>query len=141
MTQRIFIIVIVFLMIGCKAKDNSGQWNLNQTVGWQNVNPNDYTVLFIRWNQTTDDSTQISQKKKFDEAVLKELITNRLGDRAENDEPTETDSHFVVSKDYKKAIAVILSVAKSFDVEQKVTLYKRDYDSYDKWADKIVYPK
>lgn len=139
--QRLFIILIIFLLTGCKTKQKTGQWNLNQTVGWKSVNPNDYTVLFIRWSQRTADSTQISQKKKLDEAVLTELKSNRLGDQAENDEPTETDLHFVVSKDYKKAVAVILSVAKSFNVEQKVAVYKRDYDSFDKWADKIVYPK
>jgi uncharacterized lipoprotein YajG len=141
MTQRIFIIVIIFLMIGCKTKQQTGQWNLNQTVGWKSVNPDDYAVIFIIWKQTTDDTSQISQKKRLDEVVLKELKTNRLGDQAENDEPRETDLHFVVSKDYKKAIAIIISVAKDFDVEQKVVVYKRDYASFDKWTDKIIYPK
>jgi len=128
-------------MIGCKTKQQTGQWNLNQTVGWKSVNPDDYAVIFIIWKQTTDDTSQISQKKRLDEVVLKELKTNRLGDQAENDEPRETDLHFVVSKDYKKAIAIIISVAKDFDVEQKVVVYKRDYASFDKWTDKIIYPK
>jgi len=128
-------------MIGCKTKQKTGQWNLNETIGWESIMPDDYTVLLIRWNQTTGDSTQIIQKTKLDEAVLKELRTNRLGDQAENDKLTETDLHFIVSKDYKNALAVILAVAESFDLEQKVAVYERDYDSFDKWADKIVYPK
>ena len=141
MTQRLFIILIIFLLTSCNNKQRSGEWNLNQTVGWKSINPNDYTVLLIRWSQTIADSTQISNKKKWDEAVLKELKSNHLGDEVENDQPTETDLHFMVSKDYKNALEIILSVAKDFGVEQKVTVYKRDYDSFSNWADTIVYPE
>ena len=141
LTQRISIILIIFLMTGCKTNQKTRQWNLNQTVGWKSLNPNDYTVLFIRWNQTTADSTQKSQKKELDTAVLKELKSKHLGDEVENDEPTETDLHFLVSKDYKNAMAIILSVLKSLNIEEKVTVYKRDYVSFDKWEDKIVYHK
>ena len=128
-------------MTACKTTQKTRQWNLNQTVGWKSLNPNDYTVLFIRWNQTAADSTQKSQKKELDTAVLKELKSKRLGVEAENDEQTETDLHFLVSKDYKKAMTVILSVLKNLNIEEKVAVYKRDYVSFDKWEDKIVYHK
>ena len=122
------------------SKQETKQWNLNQTVGWNGANPDDFTVLFIKSNQMSATSNHIAGKRKFDEAVLQELKTNRIGDQAEKDEQGETDFHFIVSKDYQKAIAVILSVAKNYNIEQHITVYKRDYQSYDKWADKVVYP-
>jgi uncharacterized protein YpbB len=121
-------------------KQETKQWNLNQTVGWKSANPDDFAVLFIKTNEFPATSNQIADKRKFDEAVLQELKTNRIGDQAENDEQSETNFLFIVSKDYQKAIAAILSVAKTYNMEQEITVYKRDYQSYDKWTDKIVYP-
>ena len=120
-------------------KQGTKQWNLNQTVNWKSVNPDDFTILFIKTNLFPATPIQIADKRKFDEAVLQELKTNRIGDQAENDEQSETDLHFIVSKDYKKAIAAILSVAKIYNMEQEITVYKRDYLPYDKWTDKVVY--
>lgn len=137
MIKSLTIFLITFLLTACKIK----QWNLNQSVGWKSETPNDYTVLFIKWNQTVFDSTQISLKKKLDEAVLKELKSKLLGEQAENDDPAERDLLFVVSRDYKKALAVILSVTETFDLKQKVTAYQRDYKSFDKWVDRILYPE
>lgn len=116
------------------------QWNLNQTVRWKSANPDDFTVLFIKSNKLAATSTDIAAKRKFDEAVLQELKTKRIGNQAENDEQSETDFHFIVSKDYQKAIAAILSVSKTYNMEQQITVYKRDYQSYDKWTDEVVYP-
>jgi hypothetical protein len=85
MTKSITILIIVLLATACKTKKETNQWNLNEGVGWKSENPNDYTVLWIKWNQPTTNSVQIRFKKKFDETVLKELKSNALGDQAAND--------------------------------------------------------
>jgi|GEM_PF-5871781 len=122
-------------------KKESKQWKLNQTIGWKSPNPDDFAVLFIKTDQWHATSDGIIEKRKFDEAVLQELKTNRLGDQAENDEQSKTDFCFIVSKDYHKVIDAIHSVAKTYKIEQQITVYKRDYQSYDKWIDKVVYPE
>lgn len=86
------------------------------------------------------DPGQLGAKRRFDAAVLKALRANRIGEQAENDEERETDLHFVVSKDYRKAMATILNVAKTYKREHQITVYQRDYQSFDKWTDKVVYP-
>ena len=136
MTRPPILFLIVLLLIACETK----QWNLNQTIGWKSENPNDFSVLYVKWNRTTSDSSHLINKKKFDEAILKELKAKRLGNQAENDEKTETDIHFVVPKEYQNVIAIILSVAKTNDIEQNITVYRRDYKSYDKWTDVVVFP-
>ena len=141
MAQRLFIVLIIFLMAACNTDKSPGQWNLNKTVGWESVNPDDYSILIIKWNHPSADSSQISQKKKLDQEVLKELTSKHLGKQTEIDEPIETDLHFAVSKDFKEALVVILSIAKNLNVEQKIIVYERDYDSFEKWVDRIVYPK
>jgi hypothetical protein len=60
---------------------------------------------------------------------LQELRSNRIGDQADKDEQGEADFHFIVSKDYQKAVAAILLVAKRYKMEQQVTVYKREYRS------------
>jgi hypothetical protein len=87
------------------------------------------------------DANHIKEKRKFDEEVIRELKTNKLGDQVENDEDRETDVHFIVVKEYQEAISAILSAAKAFHIEQQITVYKRKYQSFDKWTDKIVYPE
>lgn len=139
MTQSLMIFLIVFLLFACTNKQETKQWNLNQSIGWEGENPDDYTVLLIKWTQAVDSSGQISEKKAFDEAVLKELRSSQLGDQAENDDQSETDLYFVVPKDYKKALTAILSVAKSCNVEKNVTIYRREYESFDQWTDKVVH--
>ena len=68
-------------------------------------------------------SDHIANKRKLDEAVLKELKTNRIGDQAENGDQSQTDFHFIVSKDYDEGIHVILSVVKTYNMEQQVLSY------------------
>ena len=138
MKELIFILLTILLLTACITKKTK-QWSLNQMVGWKSANPNDLTVLFIKSNRKPVNSDEIRDKRKLDEAVLKELKANRIGDQAENDEPSETDFHYVVSKNYQKAIAAILSVAKAYKMGQQITIYKRDYQSFDKWTDKVVY--
>ena len=127
-------------MIAGKIKFGTKEYNLNQTIGWKSDEPQEYEVLIIKSSQLSGKSDRIVDKKKFDEAVLHELQTNKIGDQAENDEQNETDIHFIVSKDYQKALAAILSVAKTYKIEQQITVYKRDYQSFDKWTDKVIYP-
>lgn len=47
---------------------------------------------------------------------------------------------FIVFKDYQQAISAIHTIAKAYKIDQKITVYKRDYQSHDKWTDKVVYP-
>jgi hypothetical protein len=137
MTRLFLIFSIVMFLAACETK----HWNLNQTVGWKSVNPKDVIVLFIKWNDIATNANGINDKRKFDEAVIKELKIKKLGDRAENDEETETDLHFIVRKNYQKALTAILSVAKNYQIEQQIKVYQREYRSFDKWTDKIVYPQ
>lgn len=140
MTRPLLIFLIILLLTACLTKKGTKQLNLNQTIGWKSDNPNDYTVLFIKTNQLAANADHIPDKRKFDEAVLKELKANRIGDQAENDEQSEKDFHFIVSKDYQKAVATILSVAETYNMKQQITVYQRVYQSFDKWTDKVVYP-
>lgn len=141
MTRPPILFLVVLLLIACETKQKTKQWNLNQTIGWKSENPNDFTVLYVKWNRMASDSSHLINKKKFDEAILKELKAKRLGNQAENDEKTETDIHFVVPNEYQNVIAIIRSVAKTNDIEQNITVYLRDYKSYDKWTDVVVYPE
>jgi hypothetical protein len=137
MTRLFLIFSIVMFLTSCKNK----QWNLNQTIDWKSVNPKNFTVLFVKWNEIATNAKGIKDKKNFDEAAIKELKIKKLDDQAENDDESETDLHFIVKKDYQKALAVILSVAKKYQIEQPIKVYQREYRSFDKWTDKIVYPE
>ena len=140
--KKLFIIILLaFSVIACEFKQGTGQWNLNKTMGCESENPDDYTIVFIKWIQEVADSNGFVDKRKLDDAVAKELRKNGLGDPAENDISTETDMHFVVSKDYKNALNVILSVVDTFNVKQKVIIYQRDYKTFRDWVDTVIYPE
>ena len=136
MNKSLSIILITFLFTACKTKKR----NLNHSIGWESANPDDYTILIVKWNQISSDSSLLAYKSKFEEAVLKELKSNQLGEQAENDDQKTSDLILVVQKNYKKALETIITVSKSYNVEQKITVYQRDYNSYDKWEDRVVYP-
>jgi len=138
--KKLFIIILVaFLATACEIKHGTGQWNLNETVVWESENPDDYSVLFIKLSNENADSSELSNKNKLDEGVLRALKKNGLGDQAENDTSTETDMHFVVAKDYKNALSVILSVVDTFNIPKKVIVYRRDYTSLERWVDTVIY--
>jgi hypothetical protein len=141
MTRLLLIFLIVSLLIACNTKVETKQWNLNQTIGWKRDNPNEFAILFTKADRLPTSIDQKADKRRFDEAVLQELKTNRIGDQTDNDEPSAADFHFVVDKDYRKAITAILLLAKTYKLQQHITVYKRDYHSEDKWTDKVVYPK
>lgn len=133
------IFFIAFLLSACNTRQQSKQWNLNQSIGWKGKDSDDYTVLFIRFNQKVTDSNQIKKKKKMDETILNELKLKQLGNQVENDDQTDTDLHFIVSKDYNKALKVINAIVKSYNLEKDVTVYQRKYLSAEKWTDIILH--
>jgi hypothetical protein len=63
-----------------------------------------------------------------------------LGTKAENDLPSENEYHFVVGKNYQKAILKILEVAKYQGLQDQITVYKRNYQSEINWTNIVVYP-
>jgi hypothetical protein len=135
MTKALAILLSTFLLIACETK----QWNLNKSIGWESINPEDYTVLFVRWDSGTIDLNQLNAKKQFDNRILEKLISSKLGDPAENDERTEIDMHFLVEKKYKKALRVIISFATTDNTARRLTVYQRHYDSFGKWYDKPIH--
>jgi len=122
------------------ANQKSKQWNLNQTIGWKSIDPHELSEIYTRLNQLDSSSGKKDDKRKFDEAVLKELKSKRCGDLAEGDSPNESDYHFLVSSDFQNALTIIISVARSLGIDQQITIYKRDYKSYDTWKDHVIYP-
>ena len=141
MTRPLLIFLSILLLTSCLIKQRTKQWNLNDTLGWESLNPEDITILFIKLSQSPANSDHIANKRKLDEAILRELKTNRIGDQAENDEQSETDLHFIILKDYQKAVSIILSVAMTYNMDGQIKVYKREYQPNDKWADKVVYPE
>lgn len=130
--------ITISVMISCQSNQSNNYQNLNQAIGWDETNPYT-TVLFIKLNELNSDYSNSPDKRKFDEAVLQELKINKLGDQAENDAQTETDFHFIVQKDYQQAINTIISVAKIHKLEDRISIFIREYESPDNWTDKVVY--
>ncbi len=128
------------LLFACQGKQ-SGQWNLNKAIGWEPGSPSNYAILFLTLDSTLADSMVISRKKELDKAIIETLRQQNLGDQAENDEPTEADLHFLVPKNYERALNVILSVVKDYNLQQHIKVYRRDYDDSGKWTDKVVNPR
>ena len=125
----------------CQIEYGTGQWNLNKSLAWKNKNLLDYTTLFIKFSEENADSSVLVNKKKLNAAIAEELLKNGLGDPVEYDISKETEMHFVVSKDYERALKVILSIVDTIDLKQKVIIYQRDYKTYRNWVDIVIYPK
>ena len=141
MKKLLFIILIAFLVNGCEIEYGTGQWNLNKSLGWKSKNLLDYTTLFIKFSEENADSSVLVNKKKLNAAIAEELLKNGLGDPVEYDISKETEMHFVVSKDYERALKVILSIVDTIDLKQKVIIYQRDCKTYRNWVDIVIYPK
>jgi hypothetical protein len=140
MNQSLLKICFFLSLFACQGK-GGGQWNVNKTIGWESLSPADYTILFLKLNNAQADSLLELNKKELDTAIIKTLRQQKLGDQAENDEPTEMDLHFIVLKNNEKALYAILSVVKEFNLQQQITVYRRDYNSLGEWTDKVVFPK
>jgi hypothetical protein len=109
-------------------------------MGWKPLTPDDYSILFVKLKQVNGD-TSLQFKSILDAAILKSLREKHLGDQAENDEETETDLHFVVSKNDEKALTAIYLAGRQLRLEQHITIYRREYVSPEKWTDKLVSAK
>lgn len=138
MKPAILFAITISVMISCQSNQSNNYQNLNQAIGWDEPNPYT-TVLFCKLIELNSDFSNSTNKRKFDEAILQELRTNKLGDQAENDAQTETDFHFIVQKDYQQAINTIISVAKIHKLEDRISIFIREYESPDNWTDKVVY--
>lgn len=136
MIKSVTICLLVFLITACGSK----QGNLNNTIGWKSIDTDDYTILFLKRNGlSSTDSSLLNAKRKLDNLILEKLRTNKLGDQAENDDQTETDLHFLVGKNYEKALTAIIFITRHYKIEQDLIIYQREYTSFDKWSDKVIY--
>lgn len=97
--------------------------------------------MFLKLNANTADSTKLSQKEELDEKIATTLRKKGVGDQAADDEQSETDLHFVLPKNYDKALQVMLSVIKDYGYQDRVTFWRRDYDSLGRWSDQMIMRK
>jgi len=138
MKHPALILLLFISLASCETKTETHQWNLNETIGWK---PDVVlTVLYVKWNGLQEDTILLQDKRALDSSILEALQNDRLGELAGNDSAAETDLHFVVAKDYKKALNAIVEVMKAHNVEQNVKVIRREYEADDTWKDKIVYP-
>jgi hypothetical protein len=128
-------IVLLFLSLAsCRTK----QWRLDQSINWK---PHvDLSVLYVRWRDVQQDTVLLQNKHSLDSSILDALERSRLGEIVENDSTSETERHFVVAKDYQKAVDTIVEVARMQSAEERIEVVKRAYETDDKWRDSIVYP-
>ena len=140
MSRSLVIIFVVLYFSACKG-NGDGQWNLNKSIGWKPDKPEDYAILFLKLNDTTTDSIGLSQKAALDETILNMLHQKGIGGRAENDEEIETDLHFVLPKNYTEGLKVMLAVVEDRGYQDRVTFWRRDYDSQGRWTDQIIMGK
>ena len=117
MKPAILLAIPILLLIACQSKQKNNYQNLNQAIGWDEANPYT-TVLFCKLNELNSDLSKSTTKRNFDEAVLQELR---------------------MMKDYQKAINTIISVAKIHKLEDRISIFIREYESPDNWTDKVVY--
>jgi hypothetical protein len=130
----------VLLISACTENESRYPKNLNQAIGWDKSIPEEYSVIYIKLDLIDSIQDKTIHKQQLDEAILRSLEINKLGTIAENDLPSENDFHFIVGKDYQKAILKIMEVAKYKGLKDHITIYKRDYKSEKNWTDKIIYP-
>jgi hypothetical protein len=137
MSRSLVIIFVVLSCAACKGKGD-GQWNLNKSIGWKPDKPDDYIILFVKLNNAAADSIELSDKVALDEAILKVLDQKGIGGRAENDDELEADLHFVLPKKYDEGFKAMRSVVKDRGYQDRVTLWRRNYDSLGRWTDQII---
>lgn len=136
---ELLLLFLILFISACRERESRTPRNLNQAIGWEETNPQEYSIIYIKLNTIDSISDQTIRKKQLDEAILKSLETNKLGTKAENDLPSENDYHFVVGKNHQKVILKIKEMAKYQGLQDHITVYKRDYQSEKNWTDKIIY--
>src|SRR5687768_5881796 len=110
-------LLILFASL-CIASCDDGQWNLNKTIQWK-AEP-EFSILILRWRDKHSGTSSLPVKRSLDSLVLEDLRSNQLGEEAEPDEAEETDLHFVVAKDYRKALLRIIEILKNKRLPDKV---------------------
>ncbi len=134
------LLFFTFLFItACTESERRIPKNLNQAIGWDKPTLEEYSIIYLKLNHIDSIKDKTILKKQLDEDILRSLEKSKLGTKAENDLQSEIDFHFVVDKDYKKAILKIQEVAKNQGLQAHITVYKRDYQSENNWTDKIIY--
>ena len=137
---KLLLLFTVLFISSCTESESRYPKNLNQAIGWDKPILEEYSIIYIKLELTDSIQDKTIHKKQLDEAILRSLETNKLGTLAENDFPVENDLHFIVGKDYQKAILKIREVAKYQGLIDHITIYKRNYKSEKNWTDKIIYP-
>jgi predicted GTPase len=97
--------------------------------------------LILKLNDTAADSIELSHKAALDETILKMLHQKGVGGQAENDEAIETDLHFVLRKNDDEGLKLVLSVVEDRGYQNRVTVWRRDYDSLGRWTDQMIMRK
>ena len=108
---------------------------------WEKIDPNDFIVINIHWTKNKKDSSDLQFKREFDEAVLVEFQSEKLGDQAGNDVETETDYNFIVQRNYQPALNAIVKIAGEYKIEKDIIVHQREYTDGTSWVDKTLYPK
>jgi hypothetical protein len=137
---KLLLLFTVLFISSCTESESRYPKNLNQAIGWDKSIPEEYSIIYIKLDLIDSIQDKTILKKQLDEAILSSLHTYKLGTKAENDLPSENEYHFVVGKNYQKAILKIQEVANNQGLKDHITVYKRDYQSEKNWSDKIIYP-
>ena len=136
---ELLLFLLILFISACSENESRTPKNLNQAIGWDTPILDEYSIIYIKLNHIDSIKDRTILKKQLDEDILRSLEKSKLGTKAENDLQSEIDFHFVVDKDYKKAILKIQEVAENQGLTDHITVFKRDYQSENNWTDKIIY--
>lgn len=137
---ELLLFLLILFISACTERKSRTPRNLNQAIGWEETIQKEYSIIYIKLNHIDSIQDKTILKNQLDEEILSILEKSKLGTKAENDLPSENDYHFVVGKNYQKAILKILEVAKYQGLQDQITVYKRNYQSEINWTNIVVYP-
>ena len=116
--------------------NHNSQWNINSTVGWNSVNPEDFVVLILKQRGAQTNDHLGNEVKQLDSILSSELAHRKLGESVEVEDGQNTELQYVVSNDFKPALEVIMETVKNFGIQ--VVIVKRKYRRDGSWNDKIL---
>ena len=123
-------------MVGCMSCNRNSQWNINSTVGWNSVNPEDFVVLILKQRGAQTNDHLGNEVKQLDSILSSELAHRKLGESVEVEDGQNTELQYVVSNDFKPALEVIMETVKNFGIQ--VVIVKRKYRRDGSWNDEIL---
>jgi hypothetical protein len=119
--------------MSCNRKN---QWNINDTIGWKSPDPDDFVVLILREKVVQTDGQYGEEMKRLDSTLSRELTYRKLGEIVDARDEQYTELHYVVSKDFKPALEVIMETVSKFRIQ--VVVSKRKYHRDGSWTDELL---